>query len=265
MQCISNSAIVRRTPRATTTEPPMTTTSTSAPARAQRGDHDPLRLVVEDQLVPTVDGRRRRSINLDHAASTPALVAVHEAVERFVPWYSSIHRGAGYRSQVASRAYEGARAAVADFVDADDDQVVVLVRNTTEALNVLASARRAGEPRALLLDGAPREPAALAPARPRDDAVRRQPRGAARDVRAHARPRALPAVRPARRDGRVERDGRALADPRARSAGARARRADRRRRRPARPAPARSACATSASTISPSRVTSCTRPTAPAR
>jgi selenocysteine lyase/cysteine desulfurase len=99
-----------------------------------------LRLVGEDQRVPTIGGLPRRSINLDHAASTPPLVSVHEAVERFVPWYSSIHRGAGYRSQVASRAYEGARAAVADFVDADDDQVVVLVRNTTEALNVLAGA-----------------------------------------------------------------------------------------------------------------------------
>jgi selenocysteine lyase/cysteine desulfurase len=118
----------------------MESTSTIAPPpTAMRAEHA-LRLVVEDQLVPTIGGMRRVSINLDHAASTPALAAVHEAVERFVPWYSSIHRGAGYRSQVASRAYEGARAAVADFVDADDDQVVVLVRNTTEALNVLSSA-----------------------------------------------------------------------------------------------------------------------------
>jgi selenocysteine lyase/cysteine desulfurase len=113
----------------------MQPTSTIAP-RHQRA----LRLVGEHQRVPSIDGRERISINLDHAASTPALAEVHEAVERFVPWYSSIHRGAGYRSQVASRAYEGARAAVADFVDADDDQVVVLVRNTTEALNVLAGA-----------------------------------------------------------------------------------------------------------------------------
>jgi selenocysteine lyase/cysteine desulfurase len=101
-----------------------------------------LRLVGEDQRIPTLGGLPRRSINLDHAASTPPLAAVRDAVERFVPWYSSIHRGAGYRSQVASRAYEGARAAVADFVDAADDQVVVLVRNTTEALNVLAAAMR---------------------------------------------------------------------------------------------------------------------------
>ncbi|MDX6569058.1 MAG: hypothetical protein QOH15_1636, partial [Gaiellales bacterium] len=117
----------------------MKPTSTIAPP-STRPSQEGLRLVIEDQLVPTIDGARRVSINLDHAASTPALAAVHEAVERFVPWYSSIHRGAGYRSQVASRAYEGARAAIADFVDADDDQVVVLVRNTTEALNVLASA-----------------------------------------------------------------------------------------------------------------------------
>jgi selenocysteine lyase/cysteine desulfurase len=113
----------------------MQPTSTIAPPRREA-----LRLVGADQRIPTIDGRERTSINLDHAASTPALSAVHEAVERFVPWYSSIHRGAGYRSQVASRAYEGARAAVADFVDADDDHAVVLVRNTTEALNVLASA-----------------------------------------------------------------------------------------------------------------------------
>ena len=118
----------------------MKPTSTIAPPPTTTRAEHALRLVVEDQLVPTIGGKRRVSINLDHAASTPALAAVHEAVERFVPWYSSIHRGAGYRSQVASRAYEGARAAVADFVDADDDQVVVLVRNTTEALNVLSSA-----------------------------------------------------------------------------------------------------------------------------
>jgi selenocysteine lyase/cysteine desulfurase len=118
----------------------MKATGTNAPPSPAGRAQPRLRLVVEDQLVPTIDGKRLPSINLDHAASTPALAAVHEAVERFVPWYSSIHRGAGYRSQVASRAYEGARAAVADFVDADDDQVVVLVRNTTEALNVLSSA-----------------------------------------------------------------------------------------------------------------------------
>ena len=67
------------------------------------------RLVGEDAQVPTADGELRRAINLDHAASTPALAEVRDAVDRFLPWYSSIHRGAGWRSQIASRAYEGAR------------------------------------------------------------------------------------------------------------------------------------------------------------
>ncbi len=36
--------------------------------------------------------------------------AVAEAVDRFVPWYSSVHRGAGYKSRRATDAYESARA-----------------------------------------------------------------------------------------------------------------------------------------------------------
>ncbi|MDX6620879.1 MAG: hypothetical protein QOK36_3265, partial [Gaiellales bacterium] len=54
--------------------------STIAPPAWRTRTEQPLRLVVEDQLVPTIGGRRRVSINLDHAASTPALAAVHEAV-----------------------------------------------------------------------------------------------------------------------------------------------------------------------------------------
>src|SRR5262249_34627610 len=113
-------------------------------ARPLTRDASPLRLLGDGASVPCLDGRRRRAVNLDHAASTPALAAVHEAVEAFLPFYAAVHRGAGYRSQVARRASEGARAAVADFVDAADDQVVILVRNTTEALNVLSGALRPG-------------------------------------------------------------------------------------------------------------------------
>ena len=47
------------------------------------------------------------------AASTPAMEAVAEAVIEFLPWYSSVHRGAGFASQVSTRAYEAARSAVA--------------------------------------------------------------------------------------------------------------------------------------------------------
>lgn len=89
--------------------------------------------------VPLFDGKRVRYVNLDSAASTPALVRVQRAVENFLPWYSSVHRGAGYKSRLSTHLYEHAREVVLRFVSASPaSHVVVFVRNTTEALNLLA-------------------------------------------------------------------------------------------------------------------------------
>jgi selenocysteine lyase/cysteine desulfurase len=51
-----------------------------------------------------------------------------------------VHRGAGYKSRRATAAYESAREEVHRFAGrpAGDDDVVVIVRNTTEAINHLA-------------------------------------------------------------------------------------------------------------------------------
>ena len=79
------------------------------------------------------------AVNLDNAASTPALRPAQAVVDRFLNWYSSIHRGAGMKSQVSTAAYEDARAIVGRFVGARPDQhQVIFTRNTTEALNLLA-------------------------------------------------------------------------------------------------------------------------------
>ena len=43
----------------------------------------------------TEDGSDRPYLSLDAAASTASLPSVHRRVDEFVPWYSSIHRGAG--------------------------------------------------------------------------------------------------------------------------------------------------------------------------
>ena len=61
-----------------------------------------------------------------------------------MPWYSSVHRGSGAKSQVATAALEDARATVAAFAGARATDDVVLVRNTTEAINVLAAALAPG-------------------------------------------------------------------------------------------------------------------------
>jgi selenocysteine lyase/cysteine desulfurase len=90
--------------------------------------------------VPLVDGRSARYVDIDVAASAPALQAVADQVTQILPLYGSVHRGAGWTSQVSTALYESARATVAEFVGARSDDVAVIVRNTTDALNLLASA-----------------------------------------------------------------------------------------------------------------------------
>lgn len=97
-----------------------------------------------DLQVPVVDGRSVRYANLDYAASAPALAAVAEHVARVLPHYASVHRGAGYASQVSTALYESTRRVVAQFVGARADDVVVITRNTTDALNLLARSVPAG-------------------------------------------------------------------------------------------------------------------------
>ena len=100
----------------------------------------PLPLVGDEVEVPCVDGGSRRYCGLDSAASTPALPAVAERVAGFLPWYSSVHRGAGFKSREATAAYEHARLAALGFAGRaiDGDDVAVLCRNTTEAINHIA-------------------------------------------------------------------------------------------------------------------------------
>ncbi|HVW35504.1 MAG TPA: aminotransferase class V-fold PLP-dependent enzyme [Acidimicrobiia bacterium] len=105
----------------------------------------PLPALVGDGLpVPCLDGRERPYLNLDSAASASALPAVARRVEEFLPWYSSVHRGAGYKSRLATNAYEEARLAALRFAgrppggDGRDADIAVIVRNTTEAVNHLA-------------------------------------------------------------------------------------------------------------------------------
>lgn len=103
--------------------------------------HDYRHLFVgSDAYVPLLDGRHSEYINLDNAASTPALKAVLEAVDRFLPYYSSVHRGTGYKSQLSTHAYEAARKVVLSFLNADpNEHICIFGKNTTEAINKLAN------------------------------------------------------------------------------------------------------------------------------
>ncbi|MBU0492882.1 MAG: aminotransferase class V-fold PLP-dependent enzyme [Chloroflexi bacterium] len=97
------------------------------------------RILGIDQLVPLLDGRRVPYVNLDNAASTPPLVDVMEAVVRFMPFYSSVHRGTGFKSRLSTVAYDQAHEVIGHFVGADlSTNTVIFGKNTTEAINKLS-------------------------------------------------------------------------------------------------------------------------------
>lgn len=88
---------------------------------------------------PLLGGGQSRYINFDNAASTPAFKAVGQAVNDFLVYYSSVHRGTGFKSQLSTEMYEQARQIVLDFVGADPgEHVCIFGKNTTEAINKLA-------------------------------------------------------------------------------------------------------------------------------
>ena len=144
-------------------------------------------LLGRDTEVACSDGRMRRYVNLDYAASTPPLAEVWAAVEAFMPWYSSVHRGTGFKSQLATEAFEDARTVVAEFAGARDGDAVVFVRNTTEAINVLAAALPAG---ARVLSSPVEHHANMLPWRNRD--VRLLPFTDSADALCEALPEAAP-------------------------------------------------------------------------
>ncbi|MBG6095307.1 aminotransferase class V-fold PLP-dependent enzyme [Nocardioides luteus] len=97
-----------------------------------------LPLVGSKTQVPLLDGSTATYANLDVAASAPALQAVADRVAEVLPWYASVHRGAGYLSQVSTALYEESRATIGAYVGAREDDVTVITRNTTDAVNLLA-------------------------------------------------------------------------------------------------------------------------------
>ena len=100
----------------------------------------PLDVLGSGVEVPLVSGEKVGYAALDYAASAPALQRVWDDVAAYVPYYGSVHRGAGYLSQLSTDLFEQSRATVADFLDLREDDQVVFTRATTDSLNLLAGA-----------------------------------------------------------------------------------------------------------------------------
>lgn len=78
-------------------------------------------------------------VYLDNAATSQKPRAVIQALSDYYERYNAnVHRGAHTLAIEATEAYEEARAKVARFINAPSPENIVFVRNTTEAINLVA-------------------------------------------------------------------------------------------------------------------------------
>jgi len=73
----------------------------------------------------------------DHAASTRLPASVEQAMSEAYDQYGNVHRGIHRNSVVTTEAYEGARSRVADFINAESDEIA-FTHGTTEGINLVA-------------------------------------------------------------------------------------------------------------------------------
>jgi cysteine desulfurase/selenocysteine lyase len=90
-------------------------------------------------ILSSVNKRGQRLAFLDSAASSQKPEPVLAALDRYYrETNANIHRGVYDLSERATAQYEAARHTVADFINARSAREIVFVRNTTEAINLVA-------------------------------------------------------------------------------------------------------------------------------
>lgn len=100
---------------------------------------DVARIRQDFPILSQPQARGRPLVFLDSGASAQKPRAVIEAMVRCMETaYANVHRGAYRLSELATDAYEAARAATARFVNAADAREIVFTRNSTEAMNLVA-------------------------------------------------------------------------------------------------------------------------------
>ncbi len=78
-------------------------------------------------------------VYLDNAASTHKPQVVIDTLTKFYgSQYSNVHRGVHHLSQVATDLYENSRRTIQGFLNAKQEEEIVFVRGTTEAINLVA-------------------------------------------------------------------------------------------------------------------------------
>ncbi|NIZ62758.1 cysteine desulfurase [Sedimentitalea sp. CY04] len=78
-------------------------------------------------------------VYLDNGASAQKPQVVIDAITRaYADEYSNVHRGLHYLSNLATEKYEAVRGTIAQFLNAGDENTIVLNSGTTEGINLIA-------------------------------------------------------------------------------------------------------------------------------
>jgi cysteine desulfurase / selenocysteine lyase len=78
-------------------------------------------------------------VYLDNAASAQKPKAVLDRMtQAYTSEYANVHRGLHYLANAATEGYEGARAKVAGFLNAESSEQIIFTRGATEAVNLVA-------------------------------------------------------------------------------------------------------------------------------
>lgn len=78
-------------------------------------------------------------VYLDNAASAQKPSAVLDRMmQAYTSEYANVHRGLHYLANAATEGYEGARAKVAGFLNAESPEQIIFTRGATEAVNLVA-------------------------------------------------------------------------------------------------------------------------------
>ncbi len=89
-------------------------------------------------LSEETNGQKLAYLDTASSAQKPQAV-IDKMSEMMSSYYANIHRGLYHFSQMATQEYETVRGKVADFIKAYSVNEVVFTRNTTEAINLVAS------------------------------------------------------------------------------------------------------------------------------
>lgn len=93
-----------------------------------------------DTKVPLRNGSIIPYVFLDNGASTPPFQKVIDVMNDFMPYYSGVHRGTGFKALLATKVFDEAHNIAGRFVGANlETNTVIFGKNTTEVVNKLAN------------------------------------------------------------------------------------------------------------------------------